>query len=171
MVLKYQHQITVEQTDPALQNKQYQDVLTLKKLNHLYIEMHAKEKKKSWKRDEQALNKYFSKYHQRKASDISKSEIVDLLQAIKKNNGPVMANRCLALIRKVYNFGIMNSFLENNPAHMVEMPAKETSRDRFYTDPEIKKLWEGFSKCWVQGEIFKMCLTTGQRVGEVTRMQ
>jgi len=169
--LKVKHELAVDKTDPAERKIQDQDVLTLKRLIDLYIEMHAKEKKKSWKEDQRALNKYFINFHQRTASEISKSEIVDLLQGIKKNNGGIMSNRCLACIRKVYNFGIKNGFLENNPAYMVDRPAQEVSRDRVYTDDEIKILWEGFDQCWVAGEIFKMCLVTGQRLSEVNGMR
>ena len=121
-VLEIRHQLAVDKTDPSVQKKQDNDVLTLKKLIGFYIEMHAKVKKKSWQEDQRILNKYFILFHERKASEISKPEIRDLLQDIKKNHAGIMANRCLACIRKVYNFGVKNGYLDNNPAHLLDRP-------------------------------------------------
>ena len=58
-------------------------------------------------------------------ADIDRMELVTRLQEIKKQNGGVMANRCLACVRKVYNWGFKNGYLPepHNPAHMVDRPA------------------------------------------------
>lgn len=169
--LSVKHQLAVDETDPAVQKSKDQKELTLLELINKFIEMHAKVKKKSWKEDQRILNKYFSSFHRRKAAEISKPEIRDLLQNIMKNNGGTMSNRCLASIRKVYNFGIQNGYIDNNPALFLDRPAQEVSRDRFYSDLEIRQLWKAFDQCGVSGEVFKMCLSTGQRLREVSGMR
>ena len=173
LALGFKHELIVEKRDPALQSKVDREALTLKGLAELYIEQHAKAKKRSWKEDQRILNTYFVKWHNRKAVGIERTEMVTRLQDIKNQNGGVMANRCLACIRKVYNWGYKNGFLQDphNPAYMVDAPASEKSRDRFYTDHELVLLWDSFGKSGVQGSVYKFALISGQRLNEIAGMK
>ena len=82
------------------------------------------------------------------------------------------ANRTLALIRKMYNFAIERDLIENNPCYMVKAPSKEHSRDRAYTDDEIKKLWNAFEKLTpLMRDHFRLRLVTAQRGIEILSMQ
>ena len=53
-----------------------------------------------------------------------------------------MGNRSLALIRLLYNEALAREFptVEYNPAHRVEPPRAEGSRDRFLERDEIRAL-------------------------------
>ena len=140
-----------------------------------FVEEYAKGKKRSWREDQRILigHTYFTPFHERKADEISRGEIVDQLQKIKRNNGPVMANRCLASIRKMYNWAIRNGKinLDFNPAMGVDRPGGETERDRVYTDDEITALWKAFDEMGIAGHVFKLCLVTGQRLNECAGME
>ena len=171
LALDHKHALTVEKRDPVAERKAHKEALTFKGLIDVYLEQHAKPKKRSWREDQRILNKYFIRWHDRHADGITRPEVVTILQDIKKNHGGVMANRALAAVRKMYSYAVRNGYLDDNPAKMVDRPASETSRDRVYTEAEIKALWGAFDQMGVQGAILKMCLVTAQRLNEVRGMR
>ena len=74
-------------TDPNVESvqvkKQAREAHTVKELVHVYVERYAKKKKRSWKEDERVLNKdVVSRWGRRKASSITKQEVVALLDEI-----------------------------------------------------------------------------------------
>lgn len=167
------HELVIEKQDPASQKKADREALTFKALADLYIEEYAKAKKRSWGEDERILTKYFARWHSRKAAGVERGEIVERVQDIKRDHGPIMANRCLAVVRKLYSWALKNAKLplSHNPALRLDPPGNEAERDRVYSDDEIKRLWEAFGECGTSGAVFKMCLATGQRLNEVARME
>ena len=169
--LDHKHALTVEKRDPVAERKVQREALTFTGLIGVYLEQHAKPKKRSWKEDQRILNKYFTRWRDRRADGITRPEVVAILQDIKKNHGGVMANRSLAAVRKMYSYAVRNGYLDDNPAKMVDRPASETSRDRVYTDAEIKALWGAFDQMGVQGAILKMCFVTAQRLNEARGMR
>ena len=173
LALAAKHELVVEKRDPTLQKKADRTALTFKDLADLFIQEHAKPKKRSWKEDERILTKYFAPWHSRKAAEIDRGEVVERLQDIKRDHGPVMANRCLACVRKLYSWGIKNSKLPPvyNPAGDLDRLGDENERDRVYTDEELKSLWETFGKFGTSGAVLRLCLVTGQRLNEVARME
>ena len=146
---------------------------SLKGLAEAFVEEYAKPHKRSWRGDQLILlGGYFAPLHPRKAVEIGRGEIVERLQAIKRNNGPIMANRCLASIRKMYSWAIRNGKinLPYNPAMGIDRPSGETERDRVYSEQELRALWEVFGRIGTAGQVFKLCLVTGQRLNEVAGM-
>ena len=157
--------------NPALALKLDRKALTFLGLAEIYIERHAKVKKRSWRGDQRILMKYCAPWHRRKAADVTRADVVELLHDISGGGAGIMANRVLACVRKLYNYGMKNGLAEANPAHMVDAPAQEVSRDRVYSEDEIASLWEAFGLPGTGGGVFKMCLATGQRLGEVAGMR
>ena len=169
LALDHKHALTVEKRDPLAERKAEREALTFKGLADVYVSQHAKAHKRSWKEDERILGKYFAGWHDRPADGISRPEVVATLQDIKRDHGPVMANRCLATVRKCYNYALRNGVgnVTDNPAKMVDRPARETSRDRIYSDNELKALWGAFDAMGIAGAVLKLCTLTAQRLGEV----
>jgi integrase len=52
-----------------------------------------------------------------------------------------MANRVLAVGRRMLNCGIRNDWLDAKPASLIDKPGREVSRERVLTDDEIRRLW------------------------------
>jgi integrase len=52
-----------------------------------------------------------------------------------------MANRVLAVVRRMLNYGVRNDWLDANPASLIDKPGNEVSRERVLTDEEIRRLW------------------------------
>ena len=80
----------------------------------------------------------------RKAKDIARRDVVALLDGIVARGSPVAANRTLALVRKLFNFGLSRGVvgLETNPATHVGKPAAERQKDRVLSDDELAQVWQ-----------------------------
>ena len=72
-----------------------------------YIEKWAKPRKKTWKEDQRMLYKdAVSAWGKRKAADIKRRDIIVLLDQLIERGATVTANRTLAVIRRMFNFGV-----------------------------------------------------------------
>jgi integrase len=112
-----------------------------------------------------------AEWGERDIHEISKRDVIDLLDGIADSGRVVTANRVRAYLNKFLNWCVERDILPMNPATGVKPVAKETSRDRVLSDDEIRWFWqaceaEGFP--W--GPFGKVLLLTGQRLGEVAGM-
>lgn len=142
-----------------------------------YLELHAKEKKRTWREDERILNHdVLPAWKNRKAHEITRGDVNRLLDKIKKRGAGIMANRTLALVRKLFNFAIARDELNGqaNPATLVERRGVETTRDRYLSDAEIKAHWPALDTARMAASTvaaLRLILVTGQRPGEVLHME
>ncbi len=135
----------------------------------------AKKHKKSWREDERIIGTYLNpKLKNIKANQVERSEVRRLLKNIAER-APIQANRVLAVIRRVYNWGIYDAEIEGvtvNPCDRMKAPAKAKRRDRVLSAPEIKQLWKKFeAEKSAVSNIFKLRLLTAQRGNEIVGMQ
>jgi integrase len=110
------------------------------------------------------------RWGKRKAKSIKRRDVILLLDEIADRGAPIMANRTLNWVRRMFNFGISREVVDGNPTTGVEAPSKETERERTLTDDEIRALWHGLPKADLTEATrlaIKMLLVTAQRPGEV----
>jgi integrase len=154
---------------------------TFEKLSEEYMERYAKVKKrpKSWAEDQRILDTYvLPEWRHRKYTTILRGDILRLLDRVADGkNGkraPVMANRVLALVSKIFNFAIESDLAPEtfgNPCHRLK-PSEEMSRDRVLSDQEIKTLWTTLkAKKDIASRVYLLILFTAQRGGEVKQMR
>ncbi|MCZ6718331.1 MAG: site-specific integrase, partial [Gammaproteobacteria bacterium] len=101
-------------------------------------------------------------------------DVAELLGTVKTVNGPIMANRVLSCVQKVYAWAVKNpkiSDIKFNPSRDVERPSPEVERERVYNEVELRALWKDFAKRGALGTVYKIVLVTGQRLGEVVGME
>ncbi len=149
---------------------------TVKELKLEYIKKWAKAHKRTWKEDERMLEKdVLPGWGKRKAKDISRRDVIRLLDGIVDRGSPIVANRTLEIIRKMFNFAIEQDIIQASPCVMVRAPGKEAQRDRVLSQDEIKIFWNSLGRSgndslrMSQGTklAFKLLLLTAQRRGEV----
>jgi integrase len=159
--------------DPATAKQTEKGAATFEALALEYLERHAKPNKRTWKDDERALRKdVFPVWGQRKAHEIKRKDVILLLDAIQERGAPIMANRTLALVRKVFNWAISRDLLEANPCAQVKPAAAERQSDRCLTEDEIRLVWSSFSaQPPAFAAMFKLRLLTAQRGGEIESMR
>jgi len=143
---------------------------TVAELAAEYLERWAKPRKRSWKVDERILKKdVLPEWGRRKAKDITRREVIRLLDRVAARGG-IMANRTLAVVRKMFNFAVSRDIIPASPCTAVQAPAPENRRDRVLTAEEIKTFWLNLDKTPISEEIklaLKLQLVTAQRKGEV----
>lgn len=160
----------------------------------LFLARYAKPKNRSWKETARQLGlapdkakpedaddpKTFvalkggvvDKWGHRPISTITRAEVIGLLDDIVDRGAPIMANRVLAALRKMFNWSITRGLLETSPCEKVKPPAAEKSRDRVLSDDELRALWLASDALgWPFGRLFQMLALTGQRREEVGAMR
>src|SRR5262249_13011977 len=127
--------------DPAAEKKDeratYGD--TVNALFELYKK--ATEKKRSWPEQQRIFeNEVLPAWRHRRVQDITRRDIRALVLR-KAETAPVMANRMLARISRLFSFAVERDWLEANPALRIGKPADEKSRDRVLSRDELRNLW------------------------------
>jgi len=103
----------------------------------------------------------------RRTKDIKRRDVRELLDEVAAR-APIMANRTLALIRKMFNFAIEHDWLEANPCHMIKRPGEEKQRERVLNEDEIRLVWKALDdQSSLIAALFRIRLLTAQRGGEV----
>jgi integrase len=163
--------------DPAVARALAKRAETFGDLWDEYLSRHAKQNKRSWRDDERISRaELLPHWRYRKARDITRRDVREILDAIVDRKAPIMANRTLALARKVFNFGLERDLVESNPCHKIKPPSRERSRDRVLIDDEIRALWKALDDEEMAGRhliaaFFRIRLLTAQRGREVLRMR
>lgn len=169
--------------DPAA-DRQRARQHTFDALTDRYLEKHAKPRKRSWRDDARMIRVELDAWADRPAASITRTEVRELLDGIVDRGAPVAANRVLALIRKIFNFGLDQEWVESNPALRVARPSIEHSRTRVLTTTELGAVWkwlhepasddlDGTDRRYflLNRAALKLRLITAQRGGEVVSMR
>jgi integrase len=107
-----------------------------------------------------------------KVHEISRRDVIDLLDAICDRGAPVMANRTLAAIRKFFNWCVERDVLQNSPCAGVGAPSVEKARDRVLTDAELLLIWRASAQLgYPGGPLVRLLMLTGQRVNEIAQLR
>lgn len=159
--------------DPQAQKAADRQAMTFGQLAEEYLELHAKRKKRSWREDERVIRAdLLPAWKRRKAKQIGRRDISELLDGIVERGSPIMANRTKALISKIFNFGLSREVIVYNPAHGVPMPSKPRQRDRVLDEDEIRRFWRALDNVEpILAATFKVRLLTAQRGAEVHMMR
>ena len=77
----------------------------------------------SWRKDLLILEKdALSRFGKRKAKDITRRDIITMLDEIVSRGAPIQANRTLEIIRKLFNWAVARDVLGANPCYRVPKP-------------------------------------------------
>ncbi|MEE3502532.1 site-specific integrase [Acidiphilium acidophilum] len=108
----------------------------------------------------------------RPATEMTTRDAVLALDAAKTQIGPIAANRLLSYSRAVWGWAVKRQMLAVNPWAGLDMPSRETSRDRVLDDAELGAVWRAAGKVgWPAGPFVKMLILTGSRRDEVSGMK
>ena len=136
-----------------------------------YLSRHAEPNKRSAAEDRRILEKdVLPAWRRRKAREISRRDVVTLIDRIVDRGAPVAANRTLTLLHRVFRFATERDIAPANPCAGVGRPTKERPRERALTDTELLSLWEGLDAAAMLPQMrlaIRFLLATAQRVGEV----
>jgi integrase len=100
-------------------------------------------------------------------SEIKRGEAAELLAEIARTK-PAQATHVRSYLAAFLNWAVDRGLLEVSPIAGMKPLARRKSRDRVYTDPEIKAIWQAPVKKY--GKLVKLIFATAQRRSQVSRM-
>ena len=153
-------------------NKAEREAETVTELAETYLEKWARPRKRSAAEDERILRKdVMPVWGRRKAKDITRRDVVALLDKIVDRGSPIAANRTLAVVRRMFNWALSRDLVAASPCVAVEAPGEESRRDRVLSTDEIARLWRSLSDPATPISLpirlaLKLQLVTAQRKGK-----
>jgi hypothetical protein len=168
--------------DPAEQRRHEQRAAmmaddTVDTVAATFIEKYAKDLKsktgeprnRSWRETERIFKKYVApRLGRRRLKQVGRRDVLDLLDDVKANNGPVMANRVLAALRKLFNWAAERDLIDVSPIAGIKKPGVEATRDRVLRDDEIRVIWRAAKSLgYPIGPLVHILFGTGQRLDQV----
>jgi integrase len=108
-----------------------------------------------------------------KLADLHRRDITKCIDKVKDRGAAVEANRVFEDVRAMIRWARGRGDLDTNIVEGMARPTETTERDRVLTAKEIKVMWAALvdAEMWESTRrILRLCLVTGQRVGEVAGM-
>ncbi|MGA7799446.1 MAG: integrase family protein [Gammaproteobacteria bacterium] len=134
------------------------EAVTVEELAREYLERWAKNKKRTWKEDARILNKdVLPAWARRKAKNMRRRDVVELLDNIIERGSPISANRTFEIVRRMFRFGVERDLIEHSPCFGVRKPAPERIKDRVLSPAELSALWsaidhlQSYCQIWCLG--------------------
>jgi integrase len=128
--------------NPATEKRKRREALTFGELFTAWLDEAKNRGKKTWEADERRFRNHLGTLAKIPPADIAREEIRRLHQRIRTQSGLYEANRTLALVRTVLNWGIREyAWPFQNPASGIRM-FREEKRDRWLEPHEIPAFFE-----------------------------
>jgi integrase len=110
-----------------------------------------------------------------KLADLHRRDMNRVVDPVLKRDSRVEAGRVFEDLRAVVRWAVARGDMDHNPFDGMKKPNGSTPRDRMLSDDEIVKVWSDLrtvlSRSSACQRIVKLCLVTGQRVGEVSGLE
>lgn len=143
---------------------------TFQALADRYLNEHARRHKRSAAADERNLKLHIlPKWKNRRFEEITRADIIELIEGLIADQKPTLANRVQALISSIFSFAMDAELVKGNPCARLRRRGVETIRRRVLTDDEIHVFWHGIIRNPVServGLALRLVLLTGVRPGE-----
>jgi integrase len=108
------------------------------------------------------------RWRHRLVKDISRRDVINLLDEVVASGRPVSANRTFTIIRKLFNWALERDIIAASPCAGVRRPTPEQSRDRVLSDAELGNVLRAVDKLsQPYATLVKLLALTGQRREEV----
>ena len=137
----------IDRGEDPMDDRRKQDTATgntFKAICEEYLKRAGKDLRSKDARERALERLVYPKFGSRQIDDIKRSEIVSLLDKIEDENGPVMADRTLAAVRKIMNWHASRSDDFRSPIvrGMAKTKPKERERTRTLNDDELRAVWK-----------------------------
>lgn len=93
----------------------------------------------------------------RPIQDISRRDVIELLDGlVDRGVGPV-TNRLFAAVRKIMNWSVERGIITASPCAGIKPPVPEVTRDRILSDDEVRWFWKACDAAGLPfGAVFKL---------------
>jgi integrase len=151
-------------------------VMTVAMLVESFLAKHVRPHLRSAKQVERRLRKnVLPLIGNVRLAELHRRDVNRVLDQIASRGRMIEANRVFADVRAMLRWAVARGDLDRDPVQGMDAPSPSRSRDRVLSEAEIKLLWNALptalSKRVDCQRVLKLCLITGQRVGEVAGMR
>jgi integrase len=150
--------------------KAERDTFTLAALVDQWLALGLADRSESYRGEAvRAVRKAFSAQLDLPAADLTRADVVRVLDEVTASGSPQMASRAAAYARAGFSWAMKRGALTASP--FVNLPlAAVVKRERVLTDDELRAIWQATAKPGTFNNIVRLLLLTGQREGEVAGM-
>lgn len=133
-----------------------------------YIEQYLRKRVRRWKPAEGEIDNHIRPHLGSVRLDkIERAHVRQMIAAIEPIY-PVAANRALARLKAVFNWGLENDLCSEDPTRGVKKPTRERPASRTLSDGELAEVWKACDAlAYPAREYFRMLMLTGQRRDDV----
>ena len=136
-----------------------------------FLKRHASKNKTAAETGRIFAREVLPKWKDKAIHDVTRRDVIELIDGIADRGAPVMANRVLANVRKLGNWCVSRDILAVSFAAGVKGPTPEAARDRVLTDDELRAFWTATGQMGAPfGPLFRVLLLTAARREEVAGM-
>jgi integrase len=147
---------------------------TVNALLDAFIERHVNGKLRTADEYRRIFDKYVRpRIGEKPAGELRRRDIVEMLDAIEDDNGPVMADRTLARLRKAFNWHATreDNFTPPIVRGMARTSIAERARERILSDDELRAVWRAADALATPyARMLQFILLTATRRGEASDM-
>jgi integrase len=140
-----------------------------------FIERHCKRsnRPRTAVETERLLNLHvLPRWRGRLLREITRRDVLELLDRVVDSGKPIAANRVLSAVRKLFNWSVARDIIAASPCAGVKPPTAERSRDRVLNDDELRSVWQAAEHVgYPFGSLVKLLILTGQRRDECAGMK
>jgi integrase len=162
-----------EGRDPGVE-KRVQNLDTVEAVARQFIEQCKRVNRPDVARGTQRLLELhvLPRWRGRLARDITRRDVLGVLDRVVDGDKPIAANRTLSAVRKMFNWAVSRDILAASPCIGVKPPSAERSRERTLSDVELRNVWLAADAVGGPfGAMVKLLILSGQRRTEVAKMQ
>lgn len=96
----------------------------------------------------------------------------DVTRVVDAKAAPIAARRAFDQLRAMIRWAVARGDLDHSPIDGMKGPPASRPRERTLSDDEIRTLWQSLPKVPSGvAQVIRLCLVTGQRVGEVAGLR
>ena len=152
-----------------------EDATTFAAVAELFVERYCKRRGlKSWAETQRILRRYVvPRWGDRQLANITRADVVDLMDDVEDNNGATMSRRVLAVVRKLFNWALdERGLIDTTPIGRGMARGRERTRNRYLDADEIRAVWAAAdAEGYPFGDFTKLLLVLGQRRVETATRQ
>jgi integrase len=116
--------------------------------------------------------RFAAAWGKRDVRSITRSDVLQVLDAAVEAGHPSAANHALAAVRKLFSWALERGLVDANPCSGISRPAPAHARERVLSNAELAAVWHGARSLSAPfSHIVQLLILTAQRRGEVTGLR
>ncbi len=117
-------------------------------------------------------HRFVRRWANRDIREVSKQEVLAVIDGIIADGAPSAANHALAAVRKFFNWSVERGLVAESPCAGIAKPARTISRERVLTEEELAAVWRAADATgYPFGQMVQLLILLAQRRNEFANMR